>query len=119
MSSYHGRMLYTTKVDSMKSVNSEVNVGVYGIFRSDSGSGSWEYYLVSYKLNGSDIRLTDDWHTYAMEATYDSIKKHSKKVQSIEEGRKMCDDYKCKWISGSNDTLQHKRDEKLTEILDK
>jgi predicted DNA-binding protein YlxM (UPF0122 family) len=54
-----------------------------------------------------------------MEATYDSIKKHSKKVQSIEEGRKMCDDYKCKWISGSNDTLQHKRDEKLNEILDK
>ena len=54
-----------------------------------------------------------------MEVTYDAIQKYGKEVQSVEDGRKMCDEYKDKWVSGSNDTLQHKREEKLNEILDK
>ncbi len=54
-----------------------------------------------------------------MEATYDSIQKYAKEIQSLDDGRKACDDYKSKWLSGSNDLLQHKRDEKLNEILNK
>jgi hypothetical protein len=119
MSSFHGKLLYTTKVDGMKSFNSEVNVGVYGIFKSTSASGVWEYYLISYWLKGNDIKLTEDWHTYSMDATYESIMKHAKKVQTVEDGRKLCDEYKSKWVTGSNSTIEHIRDEKLSEILDK
>ena len=116
----HGKMIYNTKVDGMKSMGDEVSVGVYGIYTSNSGTGKWKYYLISYKTSSNgNMRLTDEWHSYSMEATYDTIQKHSKEVQSAEDGRKMCDEYKSKWTSGSNDTLQHKRDEKLNEILDK
>jgi hypothetical protein len=116
----HGKMIYNTKVDGMKSMGDDVSVGVYGIFTSNSGTGKWKYYLLSYKtLSNGDLRLTNEWHLYPLEATYDTIQKHAKEVQSVEDGRKICDEYKSKWISGSNDTLQHKREEKLNEILDK
>ena len=116
----HGKVLYSVKVDGVKSMGDDVNVGVYGIFTSNSGTGRWKYYLISYKTQSNgNLRLTDEWHSYSMEATYDTIQKHAKEVQSVDDGRKMCDEYKDKWVSGSNDTLQHKREEKLNEILDK
>ena len=113
----HGKILYSIKVDGM---SNGVNVGVYGIFTSNSGSGKWKYYLLSYKtLPNGNLRLTDERHSYPMEVTYDTIQKYGKEVQSVEDGRKMCDEYKDKWVIGSNDTLQHKREEKLNEILNK
>jgi len=115
----HGKLLYNTKVDGMKSMSEDVNVGVYGIYTSGQGTGKWRYYLISYKQQSNGMRLTDEWHTHGMEATYDSIQKYAKEIQSLDDGRKACDDYKSKWLSGSNDLLQHKRDEKLNEILNK
>jgi len=119
MSNFHGRMLYSIKIDGMKSDGLDVNVGVYGIFKSDSGKGNWKYYLISYVVNSSgDIKLTSEWHGYApMETTYESIGKYSQVVNSIDDGKKICDDYKMKWVSGSNDTLQERREEKISEIF--
>jgi hypothetical protein len=116
----YGRILYTTKVDNMKSMGDEVNVGVYGIFTtSNSGNGNWKYYLISYKKQpNSNFRLTSEWHSYSMEGSYDSIEKHAKEISSVDDGKKICDEFKMKWITGSNDTIQHIRDEKLNEILD-
>ena len=54
-----------------------------------------------------------------MDATLPNIKSHSKEVSSVEDGRKLCDEFKSKWISGSNNTTEYIRDEKLKEILDK
>ena len=118
MSTHHGKMLYSTEVDGMKCGNNTIKVGVYGIFTSTPAKGNWEYYLISYIKNGNDIVLTEEWHGYQIDATYLSIIKHSKKVQTLEEGKLICEEYKSKWISGSNDTLQHKRNEKLNDILE-
>jgi intein/homing endonuclease len=116
MASKKGRILFSTKVE--KYDNPELYVGVYGIFKStDSATGNWKYYLISYFLKNNSIQLRNEWHPYYMEATYNNIESHSKSVQSVEEGKKICEEYKSKWETGSNDTLQHKRDEKLTEIL--
>lgn len=114
----HGRILYSTKVDNMTSMGDDVNVGVYGVYTtSNSGTGNWKYYLVSFKKNGSSFRLTPEWHSYSVDASYDVIEKHAKEISSVDDGKKICDEFKMKWITGSNDTLQHIRDEKLSEIL--
>jgi hypothetical protein len=114
----HGRILYTTKVDNMKSMGDDVNVGIYGIFTTNnSGNGNWKYYLISFKKMPGVFKLTSEWHSYQMDVTYDSVEKHAKEISSINDGKKICDDFKMKWTSGSNDTLQHIRDEKLNEIL--
>jgi len=114
----HGRILYSTKVDNMTSMGDDVNVGVYGVYTtSNSGNGNWKYYLISFKKNGSSLRLTSEWHSYPVDATYDTIEKHAKEISSVDDGKKICDEFKMKWITGSNDTLQHIRDEKLNEIL--
>ena len=117
MASRNGRLLFSTKVE--KYSNPDLHVGVYGIFEStNSATGKWKYYLISYSIKSNNsLQLKPQWHPYDMEATYGNIESHSKSVQSIEEGKKICEEYKSKWETGSNDTLQHKRDEKLTEIL--
>ncbi len=119
MSNFHGRMLYSVKIDGMKSGGLDVNVGVYGVFKSEAAKGHWDYYLISYKITTTgDIRLTNEWHSSPpMETTYESIMRHSKSVNNIDDGKKICDDYKIKWTSGSNDTLQERREEKISEIL--
>jgi hypothetical protein len=81
------------------------------------GNGNWKYYLISFKKMPGVFKLTSEWHSYQMDVTYDSVEKHAKEISSINDGKKICDDFKMKWTSGSNDTLQHIRDEKLNEIL--
>ena len=117
MANYHGKLLYSKKVDGMQSSGNDVNVGVYGIFSSNSGAGNWSYYLISYFIRSGEINLTDEWHTWGSKATYEGISKYSKKVISIEEGKIICDEYVLKWITGSNNTIQEIRNEKLNEIL--
>ena len=115
----HLKTLYTTKVDGMKSGGNDINVGVCGIYKTDSGTGKWRYYAISYTTNSTKSILTNDWHQYNMDATLQNIKTHSKEVSSIEDGKKMCDEFKSKWMSGSNNTTEYIRDEKLKEILEK
>jgi len=117
----HLKILYTTKVDGLTAGGNDVNVGVCGIYKTDSGTGKWKYYLISYVSiqNKTTLIVTSVWHPYNMDATLHNIKNHSKEVSSVEDGRKMCDEFKSKWISGSNNTTEYIRDEKLKEILDK
>lgn len=117
----HLKTLYTTKVDGMKAGGHDVSVGVCGIYKTDSGTGKWRYYVISYVSipNKTTLTLTSDWHPYNMDATLQNIRNNSKEVLSIEDGKKLCDDFKSKWISGSNNTTQYIRDEKLKEILEK
>jgi hypothetical protein len=49
--------------------------------------------------------------------TYESIKNNSKQVSCVEDGQKLCDEYKQRWVTGSNNTVQELRDSKLTKIL--
>jgi hypothetical protein len=114
----HLKVLYTTKVDGLKAGGNDINVGVCGIYKTDSGTGKWRYYLVSYSSTKGADTLTSDWHSHNMPASLQNIKSCSKEVQSVEDGRKMCDEFKSKWISGSNNTTEYIRDEKLKEILE-
>lgn len=116
----NGKILYSIKVDGLKSGHDDVYVGVYGVFTTTQGSGQWLYYLVSYKNDVSSslgIRLTPDWHIYSVTATVDVVESQAKKIDSVEAGKQICDDFKSKWISGSNSPIQQRREEKLNTIL--
>lgn len=115
----HGKLLYSTKVDGMKSGKEDIHVGVYGIFKSEPGKGLWKYYLISFSKDSSGqiTQLTPEWMGHYSEATIQNVAKHAKEIQNVEDGIKDCDEYKAKWVTGSNNTVQQKRDEKLTEIL--
>ncbi len=56
--------------------------------------------------------------SYNQEATYDSITKYGKKFETKEEGIKFIQDYKIKWETGSNNTIQEVRDQKIDDILE-
>jgi len=115
----HGKLLYSTKVDGMKSANDCIHVGVYGIFNSTPGNGVWRYYLISFTQDavGKIKQLTPEWVGDFFGATIANVIRYSKEIQNLEDGIKACDEYKTKWVTGSNNTVQQKRDEKLTEIL--
>lgn len=115
----HGKLLYSTKVDGMKWGKDDIHVGVYGIFRSDPGKGHWRYYLISFgkDATGQITKFTSEWMGYYCDATMENVSRHAKEISTVEDGIKVCDDYKAKWTSGSNNTTQQKRDEKLQEIL--
>lgn len=110
-------MLYTTNPKDYKTNGNDIHLGVYGIFNTEKSL--WTYHVISYYSQASGtIRLTEDICGRYLDATYDSIKSYGKKFDSVEEGRKFIDEYKCKWETGSNDTTQEIRDKKIGEILE-
>jgi hypothetical protein len=115
----NGKILYSTKVDGLSFQSTEIQVGVYGMFKSTPGKGEWSYYLISFinTKNGS-FNLTPHWHSFLIiDVTYESIKNNSKQVSCVEDGQKLCDEYKQRWVTGGNNTVQELRDSKLTKIL--
>jgi predicted DNA-binding protein YlxM (UPF0122 family) len=80
----------------------------------------WKYYVISYynKPNNSFV-LTKDvcLCTFNQDATYDNISKYGKKFNTKEEGIQFIQEYKIKWESGSNNTTQEVRDQKIDNIL--
>ena len=66
---------------------------------------------------GQITKLTSEWMGYYCDATMENVAKLAKEISTVENGIKVCDEYKIKWTSGSNNTTQQNRDEKLQEIL--
>jgi len=46
------------------------------------------------------------------------VQKYGKEYTSKEEGIAFIEEYKTKWETGSNSTIEEKRDKKLSQILD-
>ncbi len=62
-------------------------------------------------------QLTDDICTNTM-FTIENILLHAKKFDVMEDAKKYIDDFKIKWETGSNNTIQEVRDQKLKELTD-
>lgn len=89
-------------------------LAVYGIF--DTQKVHWDYYAVSTGTNGR----TFSQHicsTYT-EIDESSIRRYGKAFEYKEDAMKYIDDFKTKWETGSNQTVQEKREEKLNDLLD-
>jgi predicted DNA-binding protein YlxM (UPF0122 family) len=114
-----GKFLYTQKIKDHKSGGNDVDLSVYGVF--ETVKVEWKYYVISYyNKPNSSFMLTMDvcGCSYNQEATYDSITKYGKKFETKEEGIKFIQDYKIKWETGSNNTIQEVRDQKIDDILE-
>ena len=114
-----GKFLHTQKIKDHKSGGNDVDLSVYGVFETEKVQ--WRYYVISYynKPNNSFMLTIDVCNcSYNQEATYDSIVRYGKEFKTKEEGIKFIQDYKIKWETGSNNTTEEVRDQKLDELLD-
>ena len=114
-----GKFLYTQKIKDHKSGPNDVDLSVYGVF--ETSKVEWKYYVIShYSRPNSSFFLTMDvcGCTYNQEATYESICKYGKKFNTKEEGVQFIQEYKIKWETGSNNTTQEVRDQKIDDILE-
>jgi hypothetical protein len=115
-----GKFLHTEKIKDHKCNSNDVDLSVYGVF--ETLKVEWRYYVISYynKPNNS-FMLTTEVCTcnYNQEATYETITRYGKKFETKEDGIKFIQEYKIKWETGSNNTIQEVREQKLDELLDK
>jgi hypothetical protein len=115
-----GKFLFTQKIKDHKTSTIDVDLAVYGIFNTQKVE--WKYYVISYfNRPNSSFMITSDVCScsYSQEATYESISRYGKEFKTKEEGYKFIQDYKIKWETGSNNTTEEVRDQKLDELLDK
>jgi len=114
-----GKFLHTQKIKDHKYSGNDVDLSVYGVF--ETSKVQWKYYVISFynKPNNSFILTSDVCSClYNQEATYESICKYGKEFKTKEEGIKFIQEYKIKWETGSNNTTEELRDQKLDELLD-
>ena len=98
---YKGRLLYKAEIKDYKFGIHDIKLGVYGLFNTEKVF--WNYYVISYYLDANNyIKLSEDICGRYLDGTYDNIKYFGKKFNTIEEGKKFIEEYKCKWETGSN-----------------
>jgi hypothetical protein len=100
-----GRLLHNEKI------NNHPDIGVYGIF--DTDSVLWKYYVISH----SNSSMTSEICKTNRPISSDSVGLYGKRYNTKEEAIKFINEYKIKWETGSNDSLQELRDGKINEIL--
>jgi hypothetical protein len=108
------KMLFTTKVNDFNNVE----LGVYGIF--DTEKVEWKYFVVSYTQGSyGSLKMSNEiCNTYGeLDAT--NVQRCGKEFKTKEEGIQYINEFKIKWETGSNTTIEEKRDQKLKDILDK
>ena len=92
-------------------------IGVYGIF--DTRKVSWSYYVISFEnVVSGGIRLSPEICGYSSNASYETVEKQGKKFNTKEESIKFIEDYKIKLETGSNNTTEEIRDQKIDELLE-
>jgi hypothetical protein len=74
---------------------------------------SWFIGQYNQTILGCELSLSSEDQIYCLE----NIAKYGRLVQTFEEGRKFCDEFKMKWETGSNNTTSEQRDKKIEEIL--
>jgi len=108
------KMLFTTKVNDFNNVE----LGVYGVF--DTEKVEWKYYVVSYTTSTyGNLKMSSEICNSYGELDSSSAQRCGKEFKTKEEGINFIEDFKIKWETGSNITIEEKRDQKLKDILDK
>lgn len=112
------KWLFNTTLADCKTNGCDTKLGVVGVF--DTEKTHWKYYVVSYYVNSlNDVKTSSDlcgYSGYDLDMT--AVQKYGKEYTSLEEGKVFIEEYKTKWETGSNSTLEEKRDKKLSQLLD-
>lgn len=98
----------------------DMKIGVCGIF--DSMTVHWDYYTISYISVNSAVRLTADLAKSSnlmsiMSNDISNVRSYFRKFETQHEAEAFLKEFKLKWETGSNNTTQEVREEKLNEIL--
>ena len=112
------KWLFNTTLKDCKTNTYDTKVGIVGIF--DTKKSHWKYYVVSYYVNhAGDCKTASDLCSYSgYDLDMNAVQEYGKEYPSLEEGKVFIEEYKTKWESGSNSTLEEKRDKKLSQLLD-
>jgi len=96
---------------------SDISLRIVGLF--DTITMIWTYHVVSTGTWGANrVELTPDLHdrVYSGEYTLNNVKSHGRKFDTQQEAESFVNEFKIKWETASNNTLQEVRDEKLKEL---
>lgn len=111
-----GKFIYT-KTPKGYSEGDKIKLAVYGIF--ETRSAKWDYFLISFTDNGTNLSLTSDICKDSTRSTnYTHIRTYGKRLKTVDEGKKFINEFCVKWESGSNNTTAEMRKKKLEDILD-
>jgi hypothetical protein len=112
------KWLFSTELKDCKTNGCDTKLGIVGIFNTDKVL--WKYYVLSYYVNSDNYYKTSgDLCGYSgYDLDLNMVQKYGKEYTSKEEGIAFIEEYKTKWETGSNSTLEEKRDKKLSQILD-
>ena len=110
------KWLFNTTLADCKTNGSDTKLGVVGIF--DTEKTHWKYYVVSYYVNSlSNFKTSQDLCGYSgYDLDMQAVQKYGKEYPSLEEGKIFIEEFKTKWETGSNSTLEEKRDKKLNDL---
>lgn len=111
------KTLYKIELKDCQEYGYDVKLATVGIF--DTDKVMWKYYVVSYyKNSNNDIKTsTDICVTPGVELTNGAVERYGKTFKTPDECKEFIDIYKIKWETGSNSTLEEKREKKLNDIL--
>lgn len=112
------KWLFSAGLKDCKTNGCDTKLGIVGIF--DTDKSHWKYYVISYYTNSlGDVKTSSDLCGYSgYDLDLNSVQKYGKEYPSKEEGIVFIEEYKTKWETGSNSTLEEKRDKKLSQLLD-
>lgn len=111
------KTLYSVDPADLMKSNLQVHLQVIGLF--DTHKVIWTYHVVSIIKNVGILQFTDDICLCSYNfSSADNVKLYGMKFEDIESAKKYIDDFKIKWETGSNNTTQEIRDQKLKELTD-
>ena len=103
-------------ITSPSGIKTNLNLNVYGLF--DTISLIWEYYVLSTITENGNVIVTPDVSKSPKIATAyrEQLETIGIKFPDLESAKKFVNDFKSKWESGCNITLEESRDKKITQI---
>jgi len=109
------KILYTIEPKEYSTIG--VKFSTIGIFNTEKVH--WDYYAVSYFPKNGKNHVSGDIGgcNFMVELSIESVKNYGKSFKTKEESNLFLDEFKDKWETGSNETRQEKRDQKLNDIL--
>ncbi len=106
--------------DYLRGNNTQVTLRVIGVF--DTSKVHWVYYAVSTttSVSTNTLNMTDDIGSGngIISCNTDCVRAYGVKFADMDSAKKYIDDFKIKWETGSNNTIQEVRDQKLKELTD-
>lgn len=114
------KILYSVDPKDYLYNGQQVSLKVIGLF--DSIKVHWAYYSTSIIVDKltNNLKITPDLKSTSAGGSIlcdvNSLQSYGIKFSTPEEAKKYIDDFKTKWESSSNNTIQEERDKKLKEL---